>query len=45
MVTKKEVFLESSHLIEAHLYVVVEVLDVHRSVSFEFCIDEDLIEF
>ena len=45
MVTRKEVFLESSHRIESHLDVVVEVVDIQRSVSFEFCLDEELIEF
>ena len=45
LVTRKEVFSGSSHHIEAHLYVVIEVLDIQSSVSFELCIDEDLIEF
>ena len=45
MVTRKEVFLESSHRIESHLDVVVEVVEIQRSVSFEFCLDEELIEF
>ena len=40
----KEVFYESSHCIERHLDVVIEVLEIHISVSFEFCLDEELIE-
>ena len=45
LVTRKEVFPESIHIIEAHLDVVIEVLEIHSIVSFEFCIDEELIEF
>ena len=45
LVTIKEVFSESSHLIEAHLDVVVEVLEIHSSVSFELYLDEKFIEF
>ena len=45
MVTRKRVFLESSHCIETHLDVVSEVLEVHISVYFEFYIDEEFIEF
>ena len=45
MVARKEVFSESSHRIETHLDVVVEVLEIQSSVSFEFCLDEELIEF
>ena len=45
MVTRKKVFLESSHLIETNLGVVVEFLEVQSSVYFEFCLDEELIGF
>ena len=45
MVTRKEFFLEYSHHSEAQLDVVIEVLKIHISVSFEFYLDEDLIEF
>ena len=45
LVTRKEVFSESSHRIEAHIYVVVEVLEIQSSASFELCLDEELIEF
>ena len=45
LVTRKEVFSESSHRIEANLDGVVEVLDIQSSVSFEFCLHEELIEF
>ena len=43
LIIRKEVFSESCHLIETHLDVVVEVLDIQISVSFEFCIYEELI--
>ena len=42
---RKEVFSESSHRIETHPDVVKEVLEIQSSVSFELCLDEDLIEF
>ena len=45
LVIRKEVFYESSHRIETHLDVVKEVLEIQSSVSFEFCLDEELIEF
>ena len=45
LVIRKEVFSESSHCIERHLDVVKEVLEIQSSVSFEFCLDEELIEF
>ena len=45
LVTRKEVFSESSHRIDAHLDVVTEILEIHSSVSFELCLDEDLVEF
>ena len=45
LVTRKKVSWESSHCIEIHCDVFVEVLEVHSSVSFEFCLDEELIEF
>ena len=45
LVDRKEIFSESSHRIESHLDVVIEVLDIHSSVYFELCLDEDLIEF
>ena len=45
LVIRKEVFSDSSHRIESHLDVVKEVLEIQSSVSFELCIDEDLIEF
>ena len=37
LVTRKEVFSESIHLIVAHIDVVVEVLEIQICVSFEFC--------
>ena len=42
-VSRKKVFLYYSHLIEKHLDVLVEVLEVQSSVDFEFCLDEELI--
>ena len=42
-VSRKKVYLESSHLIERHLDLVIEVLDIQSSVSIEFCLDEELI--
>ena len=43
LVSGKKVLLESSRRIETHIYVVVEVLEVHRSDSFEFCLVEYFI--
>ena len=45
LVIRKKVFLESSHCIEKNLDVVVEVLEVQRSVAFELCLNEEFIEF
>ena len=45
LVIRKEVLLESIHRIETHIDVVKEVLEIQSSVSFEFCPDEELIEF
>ena len=42
-VISKKVCLESSHRIERHLDVVIEVLEIQSSVSFELCLDEELI--
>ena len=45
LVNRKKVLSESDHHIETHLYVVLEFLEVHKSVAFESCLDEDFIEF
>ena len=45
LVISKEVFSESSHRIERHPDVVKEILEIQISISFEFCLDEELIEF
>ena len=45
LVTRKEVLSQSSHLIETHLDEVIEVLEIQSHVSFEFCLDEELISF
>ena len=34
---------EFSYCIERHLDIVIEVIDIQRIVSFEFCLDEELI--
>ena len=38
-VSRNEVLYECSNHIETHFDVVVEILEVHSSVAFEFCID------
>ena len=43
--TRNVLFSESSHRIETHLDVIVEVLEIQISVSFELYLDEELIEF
>ena len=43
LVSRKKFFSDSSHCIETHIDVIVEVLEVHSSTSFEFCLDEELI--
>ena len=40
LVTSKKVLSDSSHRIQTHLDVVVEVLDIYISVSFELCLDK-----
>ena len=45
LVIRKKVLSESIHRIKKHLYVVVEVLEVHNSVAFELCLEEYFIEF
>ena len=45
LVIRKEVLSESSRSIEIKLDVVEEVLKIQSSVSFEFCLDKELIEF
>ena len=45
LVIRKEVFSDSSHRIETHPDVVKEFLEIQSSVSFEFYLNEDLIEF
>ena len=42
--TRKEVFSEFSYRIERHLDVVIEILDIQSSVSFELYLDEELIK-
>ena len=43
LVIRKKVLLKSSHRIETHINVVVEVLEVQISAAFEFYIDEEFI--
>ena len=45
LVIRREVLSESSHRIETHLDVVKEIIEIQSSVSFELCLDEELIEF
>ena len=45
LVSRKKVFSESSHRIETHIEVSVEVIEVQINVAFKLCLDEDLIEF
>ena len=37
MVTRNEVFLESINRIEAHLYLVIEFIEIQSSEYFELC--------
>ena len=41
----KEIFSDSIHRIETHIDVVIEVIDINISVSFEVCLDEELKAF
>ena len=43
-VIRKELFSESSHRIDIHIDVVIEILDIQSSVSFELYLDEELIK-
>ena len=43
LIIRKKLFLVSSHLIDTYLYVVVEVIEVLISFSFELCIHEEFI--
>ena len=45
LVSSNKVLSEYMNRIETHIYVVVEVLEVHSSVFFEFFLDEEFIEF
>ena len=43
-VIRKELFSEFSYRIERHLYVVIEIIDIQSSFSFELYLDEELIK-
>ena len=43
LVIRKKVLLEYINRIDTHIDVVVEVIEVHRSVAFELCLDEEII--
>ena len=45
LVIRNKIFLESSHHIETHIDVVVEVLEVQRSAAFDLYHDKEFIEF
>ena len=44
LVTSNKILSGSGHFIETHIDVVVEVIKVQSSVSFEFCLDEEFIK-
>ena len=44
-VTRKKVFYKYSHRIDTHIDLIVEFIKVHSCVSFELCLDEELIEY
>ena len=43
LVIRKEFFLDYSYHMEAHIDMVVAILEVQSSVSIQFCFDEKLI--
>ena len=43
LVIRNKFLLESSHCIDTRLNLVVEFIEVHSSVDFEFCIDKEFI--
>ena len=45
LIRMKKVLSYSSHQIYTHIDVIVEVIEVRGSVTFEFCLDEDFISF
>ena len=45
MVTMKKILFYYSHCMDTYIDVVVEVIEVHISVAFDFYLDEDFIEF
>ena len=45
LVIRNTVFSGSSHRIDTHIDVVVEVFEFQSSVTFEFCLDEEFVEF
>ena len=45
MVRRKKVFYESSHRIETHIDMFVEVIEFQISIAFDLCLDEEFIEF
>ena len=42
---RNKLLSESSNRIETHFYVIVEYIEVHISVAFEFYLDEEFMEF
>ena len=45
LVRRKKVLSESSNRIDTHLDMVADVLEVHISISYELCLDEEFIGF
>ena len=43
LVARRKIVLESSHRMNKHVDMIVEVLEVQISVAFELCIEEELI--
>ena len=41
---RKKVYSEFSYSMERHLDVVIEILEIQSSASFEFYLDEELIK-
>ena len=37
--------MEFIHQIDTHIYIVVEIIEIHNSFPFDLCLDEDFIEF
>ena len=45
LVIRQKVYSEFSQRIERHLDMVIEVLEIQSSVSFDLCLDDEFIEY